>query len=111
MPPTLKRALHDTLDHTMPDDLGKAVNGVLKDLHEATDKVQSATDDTLSKIALGLTVAALTLAAELRSHTASLARHAKRDIRSHPVTTFAALATAVLTLTGVVMAVRHQREA
>lgn len=110
MTSNLKNTVHDTLDKGISDDLDRAINGVLKDLNRVGDRVHSATDDTLSKMAHGLTGAAHTLAAELRSHTEVLARQVKHDVRANPITTFAALATAALTLTGLVMVVRHQRK-
>jgi len=111
MTSTIKHTLHDTLDKAMPDDLGRAVNGVMKDLHRASDKAQASTEDALSKIAVGLTGAAHNLAEELRAHTETIALRAKREMAAHPVATYAALATAVLSLTALVIARGQKRNA
>ena len=110
MTSTIKQTLHDTVDKAMPHDLGKTANGVMKDLHKAGEKAQADTEDTLSKITEGLTGAAHNLAEELRSHTETIARQAKREMVAHPVATYAALATAVLSLTGLVIAMGQQHK-
>jgi flagellar biosynthesis/type III secretory pathway protein FliH len=107
MTDTVTKNIGQAIDNAMPHDLDKSLSALVHDLKAHAVALEDTAETALSKAALALTVAAISLTSEMRQQTAALTKTVSKDIKEHPITTAAAIITAAVALVGLVASTRN----
>ena len=108
---SVTKNIGEAIEDVMPHDLDKSLSSLVHDLKAHAVALEDTAETALSKAALALTVAAISLTSEMRQQTAALTKTVSKDIKEHPMTTAAAIITAAVALVGLVATARHNSKA